>query len=157
MTTEFDESIKEGGAEYKYITSCLRVYTDGGFARYNLEEDEWQDEVGDKKGLISYYNLDKKIASKESKSKLVARAFLPNPAGKKTVRHKDLNIKNCAVDNLEWDLNFQPKTRGVGYVINGTKYVVRMFDKNTKKTKYYGSYYTQAEAEARVAEIRSNS
>lgn len=34
--------------------------------------------------------------------KLVADAFLPQPEGKDVVIHKDGNLKNCCVDNLEW-------------------------------------------------------
>ncbi len=34
--------------------------------------------------------------------RLVAKAFIPNPQNKKTVNHKDFNINNNKVDNLEW-------------------------------------------------------
>ena len=33
---------------------------------------------------------------------LVAEAHLPNPAGRKRVRHRDGNLRNNAADNLEW-------------------------------------------------------
>lgn len=33
---------------------------------------------------------------------LVATAFIPNPDGKKYVRHKDGNIRNNRAENLEW-------------------------------------------------------
>lgn len=33
---------------------------------------------------------------------LVAEAHLPNPAGHQRVRHKDGNLRNNAVDNLQW-------------------------------------------------------
>lgn len=33
---------------------------------------------------------------------LVAEAHLPNPGGRKGVRHKDGNFKNNKIDNLEW-------------------------------------------------------
>lgn len=34
--------------------------------------------------------------------KLVAEAFVPNPEGKKNIRHKDGDIRNNQADNLEW-------------------------------------------------------
>ena len=34
--------------------------------------------------------------------RLVAKAFIPNPLNKREVNHKDENIKNNNVDNLEW-------------------------------------------------------
>ena len=34
--------------------------------------------------------------------RLVAKAFLPNPQHKKVVNHKDFDVKNNAVSNLEW-------------------------------------------------------
>lgn len=156
MATEFGEIIKdEYESEYKYITPCLKVYKDGEFARYNTNTDEWEDEEGDKRGLISYFNRKTKTASKESKSKLVARAFIPNPKKKKSVKYIDGNKNNCCLDNLEWGVNKKEEKTAVGYTIEGDNYQVRMYCPIAKKTKFYGSYDTQAEAEAKVAEIKN--
>jgi len=153
MTTEFGEIIIEDEfTKYKFINPTLKVFTDGCFAKYNLEEDEWEDEEG-KKGYITYFDKIKKTGSKEKMVRLVARAFIPNPMKLNTVNHKDGDIKNCEVDNLEWGkTNRKP---AVGYVIQGDKYQVRMYSAETKKTKFYGSYNTALEAEARVAEVRN--
>ena len=153
--TEFGEIIKKDGGEYKYITRCLRVYTDGGLASYNANEEEWEDEKGNKNGIVSYYNKQTRTSSKESIGKLVARAFIPNPKKLKSIRYKDGNIKNCAVDNLEWGINKKEDLLAVGYRIQNDRYSVRMYDPKTKKTQFYGSFDTQAEAEARVKEVRN--
>ena len=34
--------------------------------------------------------------------RLVAQAFIPNPNKLPVVNHKDANVLNCSVDNLEW-------------------------------------------------------
>lgn len=60
-----------------------------------------------KKGYLKVY------LSKNSKKytirvhQLIAKTFLENPEGKKTVNHKDLNKQNNSIDNLEWATNLE--------------------------------------------------
>lgn len=43
-------------------------------------------------------------------SRLVARAFIPNPNNYWRINHKDLNVVNDCVDNLEWVETEEQKT-----------------------------------------------
>lgn len=42
--------------------------------------------------------------------RLVARAFIPNPNNYWRINHKDLNVENDCVDNLEWIETEEQKT-----------------------------------------------
>jgi len=152
MTTEFGEIIIEDeNTQYKYINPTLKVYTDGGVAIYNVNENEWDDAKIDYQGYIKYWDTALKKCVVEMNAHLVARAFIPNPQNHKRIFYKDKNKKNCAVSNLAW--GEKPKTL-VGYRKENERFSVRIWDKKAKKVTYYGSYDTEEEAEARVAEIR---
>ena len=89
MDTEFGESIKENGGEYKYITPVLRVYTDGGLASYNANEKDWEDAKVDYQGYVKYFDSKTRKCVIERNAYLVALAFLPNPNKLKKFFHKD--------------------------------------------------------------------
>ena len=151
MTTEFGESIKENGGEYKYINPSLKVYTDGGVASYNANEEEWEDAKQDYQGYIKYWDTKLLKGVVVKKQYLVARAFIPNPNNFEWIFYKDGNKKNYAVNNLEWG---GKKSNVKGYRKENDRFSVRMWDKNIKKVKYYGSFSTEEEAEAKVKELR---
>lgn len=52
-------------------------------------------------GIVNLYNEDLKLHRRKI-SRLVAKAFIPNPENKRVVNHKDLDKSNDCVDNLEW-------------------------------------------------------
>lgn len=65
--------------------------------------------------------------------RLVASAFIPNPDGLPQVNHKDENIKNNCVNNLEWvtpEYNRSYGTRNQR-IANTLKKKIDKFDKNT--------------------------
>ena len=50
------------------------------------------------------------MANKHYVGRLVARAFIPNPNNYWRINHKDLNVENDCVDNLEWVETDEQKT-----------------------------------------------
>lgn len=51
--------------------------------------------------------------------RLVAKAFIPNPENKPNINHKDCNVKNNCVDNLEWCT----QSENVQYAVKCGRYV----------------------------------
>ena len=100
----------EGFSDYKVsnlgrIWSCIRCIvlkvgvTTRGTARVNLRR-----RVGSKKVMVTAL-----VAT------VAARAFLDNLTGCSSVKHKDGDRLNCAISNLEWDLDNQSSKRLVSY------------------------------------------
>lgn len=52
--------------------------------------------------IVGIYDSEKGVSVQHRVHRLVAEAFIPNPAHKRTVNHKDGNKQNNVVDNLEW-------------------------------------------------------
>lgn len=149
MATEFGEIMKdEYESEYKYVNPSYKVFKDGGVASFNANENEWEDAKIDYQGHIKYWDKKLKICIVEKLSHLIARAFIPNPLKHFKILHIDGNKKNCAVDNLVWG-------GSVGYRKENDRFSVRMWNKEKQKVVYYGKFDTEAEAQAKVAEIKN--
>jgi hypothetical protein len=142
---------------FKQLTSTVRVYTDGGIAHWDYLNEEW-DDAPLKNGLLKYSCPKRKAYVAEPVENIVAECFIPNPNNYKFVKIIQPDIKNkYAVENLEWVSEKPNKSgKGVGYTYKNNKFQVTLYDKEAKKTKYYGRYDTAKEAQARVAELRNN-
>ena len=86
--------------------------------------------------LVVRMRKDKKASSKYI-HKLVAETFIPNPNNYPYVRHKDGNITNNNVSNLEWT-NKGKKVIGT-HVITGDKIV---FNSMSEAGDYFGTTST---------------
>lgn len=71
-----------------------RVYTNGDEQHFDSKDISYSLTTGYK-----YIRIDKKMYKIH---RMVAETFLPNPNNLPMVKHKDGNIKNNNVDNLEW-------------------------------------------------------
>ena len=72
--------------------------------------------------------------------RVVAEAFLPNPHGYPQINHKDEDLTNCAVDNLEWctaKYNANYGTRNVRMMENREFKPVDQYDKYGNFIKHY--------------------
>lgn len=69
----------------------------------------------------------------------VAETFIPNPDNKPVVNHKDGNIKNNAVDNLEWVTVSENKIHGYKYM--GSKAIKFSRDECDEIIKKWASGY----------------
>ena len=55
------------------------------------------------------------LSTQEYIHRLVATAFIPNPESKRTVNHKDMNILNNHIDNLEWSTYSENKLHAIAF------------------------------------------
>lgn len=71
--------------------------------------------------------------------RLVARAFIPNPNGKKTVNHIDGNPRNNRVDNLEWATHYENNNHAFDNRLISTSYKVILVNQETNKIQEFRS------------------
>lgn len=70
---------------------------------------------------------------------LVAKTFLPNFYGKKTVNHKDGDKTNARLWNLEWNTQLENNMHALKTKLNPTAKPVRQFDMNNNLIAEYSS------------------
>jgi hypothetical protein len=87
---------------------------------------QYQNEHGYMK--VNLYDLQGRC-KKKYVHRLVASAFIPNPENKKVVNHKDCNVKNNNVDNLEW----MTQSENILYAVKLGRYVDNISKYNNRK------------------------
>jgi len=86
--------------EWKHIKglpSCYEISSSGDVRVNWVDHYETVETKDIKKGTVVYI-----LSNTYKIHRLVAEAFIPNPENKKMVRHKDGNLHNNDVSNLEW-------------------------------------------------------
>ena len=90
-------SIMEEWKQIKGLPSCYEISSAGNIRIDWVDHYEPVETKDIKTGTVAYI-----LSNTYKVHRLVAEAFLPNPEGKKMVRHKDGNLFNNDVSNLEW-------------------------------------------------------
>lgn len=83
------------------IKSLKRIVMRDNGWKFTVSEKILKTSIGTSGYLRAFLYFDKKSKTK-SISRLVAKAFIPNPLNKKEINHIDGNKLNNVVSNLEW-------------------------------------------------------
>jgi hypothetical protein len=105
---------------------------------------------------VGLYSPEGKCCSKDVHV-LVAKEFIPNPEGKRTVQHKNGDKSENTVDNLEWFTHVEQQAHslssglrplGVDWGIsrNGRRYQLQITLPGTGNRKSFGYFETKEEA-----------
>lgn len=100
-----------------------------------------------------YCNLVKMDGSvvRKSRKSIMAELFVDNPKGYTRILHKNKDVNDCSIENLEW-VDDETYWYNVGKPNKGTKTAGIVYDSNTRyykvmhNRKYVKSFWTQEEA-----------